>query len=662
VSLQAASETAAFVREPAWWQDTDATSAARKMVTLAENIYRDQESRRAMNLRHAKLYFNRDLSSIYEAGTASGMYDSGVYLTLNVTQSCVDTLLAKISRSRPRVQFLTEKGNYSLRRTAKQLTQFLDGVFHYGNLYNDDGRQAFRDATLFGSGVIHTYGDDEGNICNDRVLCDELMLDEGEAREGLKSLRNLFRGRYQHVDAVCDKWLPLIKNREERTAAELAIRTAKANYSDLEMGYRSVNSDMVRVFQGWHLPGSDGKGGRYVVAVNGAILWQQEWKRRKFPFSWLHWNPAGVGMWGRSLAEQLVPIQIKLNDLLEVIDEGQKLNCIPRLYVQNGMVNEDHLSNLVAGIVPVNGDPRAAVQEIVGSGASPEMYREVETWFKRAFEVTGISALSATAEKPQGISSAVALRELLDREDMRFSPVGQAWERFFVDIGEQCVETADELKEEEGRKIQVQVPGDKFLESIDWAKLDIKREQYVMKPQPTSTLPTTPAGKREYAIELYQSGGVTRAQFLEMLELPDTTASVSLLTAALEIVERDVELILDEGKYRSPEPLGDPQLTYDYALMAYLRARNEDVAEERLDAMRRYVSEAQENLPQPAPANTNAMAPAPVMSGVPAPAPVMAPAQMPAPGPEVLAAATAAPEAMPAAPAVAAPPMEAAVV
>jgi len=612
---------------------SDRQLIAQYMVSEAQGIHRGQDTRRSMNLRHARLYFNRDLSSIYEAGTATSIYDGGVYLTLNVTQSCADTLLAKMSRARPRVQFLTEKGNYSLRRSAKQLTQLLDGVFHQNDVYNGDAREAFRDSLLFGSGVVHTYVTDEGEACIDRVLPDELLIDETAALYGLKSLRDLYRHRYQHKDAVADKWLPLIKDKDERKHAEETIRGALGSRGPSEYGnYMRGRDCMIPVYQGWHLPNGKGEGGRYVVAVEGALLYSAPWKRQRFPFDWFHWNRAGVGIWGRSLAEQLVPIQLKLNDLLETIDAGQRLNCVPRIYVQDGLVNEELISNLIAGIIPVKGNPSTIVQEVTGKGASPEMYQEVETWYKRAYEITGVSALSATAEKPEGISSAVALRELLDREDMRFSPVGQQYERFFVDIGASVIDAIDEFQQDDKkRKFVVQVPGDKFVEKIDWASVNLKKTQYVMKPSPTSTLPTTPAGKREYAIELYQAGGITRAQFLEMLELPDTTASVSLLTAALECVERDIENILDHGVYRSPEPLGDPQLTYDFALMAYLRARNEDVQEDRLDAMRRYIDEARENLgqKQEQPAQAAAQPPqAPVMPGAPAP---MLPPQPPGP-------------------------------
>src|SRR5688572_28344593 len=100
-------------------EEADEQRAGEKALALARAMEHAQQERRSRNLDHAKLYANQDLRSIYDMGVATSLSSGGVYLSVNVVESCVNTLAAKTTRTRIRPVVQTEKGKRSLRRMAE---------------------------------------------------------------------------------------------------------------------------------------------------------------------------------------------------------------------------------------------------------------------------------------------------------------------------------------------------------------------------------------------------------------------------------------------------------------------------------------------------------------------------------------------------------------
>lgn len=587
----------------AWWRAGDYDACARAMIPVCEAIEEgaDYTARRRQNLRHLKLYANRDLTSIYESGVAVETYDAGVWLTMNIVQSCVDTVAAKLWKT-PRIQASVQDGDYSLKQRAKKLSRFADGVFFF-NKWTRESRMFGVDSTLFGSGVVlaapETPTDEDGEIVIERVLCDELLFDETEAVRGLKSLRSIYRKRWIHRELLIDRWC---SDKRGKAIEETRQAILLASGADPRGFYALEGGDMVPVYEGWHLPSRKGaKDGRHIIAIKSAgggfKLFGGDWTRTRFSLSFLPWNPLPCGLLGRSLAEELVPIQIKINDTIEVIDAGQNLMCVPKVFVRGDTMNMDTWTNAFAELIKVNspGPLSDSIMVTTPPGVSAEMYREREYWWRHGFETTGLSALSATGEKPEGVGSAVALRELLDREDMRFVPKGKQWEESNVDVFESVIDAADELYQA-NKRVKVQVPRESLIEQIDWTDVNMERDKYVLRADAVSSLPSTPQGRKQYAVELWQLGAVSREQFLSMLELPDTTSTMNLILASLDLCERAMEIMVEQGRYEPPEEYSDLVLSRTVAMQTYMRERLEGAPESVLYNIARYVDECTELL------------------------------------------------------------------
>jgi hypothetical protein len=597
------SMTAAPTNGLLWWKSA---TPGRDAVAIARAIEdsTDHQARRRQSLRHMKLYANRDLQSLYDCGVAVQTFDAGVYLTMNVVQSCADTVAAKLWKA-PRIQASVQDGDWSLKQRAKKLTSFADGLW-YANKWAGESRQTGVEATLFGSGVVQVYGedkgDDEGEVIIERVLPDELIYDETEAVGGLKTLRTITRKRWVHRQVLLEKWLdkgePSKKNRELRRLA--ILQAPGANPREY---YTASAAEMIPVYESWHLPsGHDTDDGMHIIAVPGqdenATLFKGPWKRRRFPLSFLPWTRLPTGLIGRSLAEELVPIQIRINELLETIDSGQRLLCVPKVFYAKNSINVDTWTNAFAEMIEVNGDPNTTVRFTTPSGVSKEIYDERGFWWKHAFEVTGVSMLSATAQKPEGVASAVALRELLDREDMRLTPKGRQWEEFHCDVFENCVDAADELAERE-RTVKVQVPGKSVFKQVQWRGkkgVDMERDKYILRADAVNALPSTPQGRKQYAVEIWQLGAIDRAQFLAMLELPDTGSTMRLILSSLELTEKAMEIMTEGDKYEPPEEYADLRLAQTIAMQTYLRERQDDAPDRVLLRLQRFIDECTEML------------------------------------------------------------------
>lgn len=594
-----------------WWEETDERRAGQYMVSVADRLYQAAQSRRDRNLRHAKLFANQDLSSIYDCGV--GNYEgAGVYLSVNVTESCICTLGAKMTRNRVRPVLQTEKGSRTLQKQAEAGTDFMDGIAQVNELHEGEGQQMFFDGALFGNGWAYTEAsldDEDRPITVERVLPDEMLYDETEAMYGMRDLTTIYRRKFIHRQRlyrmVDGSGKPYGDDPEKREA----IRRAPA-VQNVGSYWSDQGGQMVPVTFGWRLPSKKGAtDGRMLVAIggetlndglmtstgvgDGTTLFGKVWKRKRFPFDTFVYQRRPVGLGGRSLAEQLVPIQLKINQQLETIDEGERLNGLLRIFYQDGAIDPDQFDNEVARFIRLSpGHTVAEVKEVLGQGAHPQSYDQLERWIKRAYEITGVSMLSATSEKPEGISSAVALRELLDREDMRFSDLGHRWERFSRDIGTTVLDTAEEAVAE-GGKIIVTVPGDRSAKQIDFKALGLERKKMIVDVAAASSLPTTPAAKKQYANEMLDRQAISMARYLEIIdESGDVGGVTSLVTAVQESIDLDIDGILDEDKWRSPEKMRDPALARDTALARYAQVVHQDVPEKNLEMLRRYIIRA----------------------------------------------------------------------
>ncbi len=572
--------TSLYLQEKFWW-DSDVNNPEDLIEGLLDNLKRRIETRADHDVLHLSLfenYFNNALNPM--AYRASSVYDDE-RVTFNVIASCCNTVTAKIAKTRPRPIFLTSGGDFSLKRKAKLLTKFVDGMFYQTDLYNVMQR-VFLDSCVFGTGVLKVYIEDD-EVKTERVFPSELIVDEYEARYG--EPRQMFQRKIMPREVV----MGLYPNHIDEIS--------RANPCDPEDRHYNTG-DMIEVIEAWHIPSSKGSGdGRHVICIDGATLFDEKYEKSYFPFVTLRWSRRMLGYYGQGLAEQLRGIQAEINQLLLNIQEQMNL-ATPKVFLERGsQVAKEQINNQTWGIIEYEGQPpRFFVPQTVAG----EVFSHLDRLYNRAYEISGISQLSATSRKPAGLESGVALREYSDIETERFVIVGQAYEAAFLEIARQMIDLAKDASEE-GKTYEVISYGDKEIEKIKWSDINLREDQYRMKVYPASLLPTTPAARLQTVIEMSQAGLIDKAETRSLLDFPDIEQYNKLATAPLDEAEMLVEEILEKGKYYPPEPFSNLQLHLQFFQRAYIEAKINGAPEDRLDLMRRYMQECFKLLQPPAP-------------------------------------------------------------
>ena len=564
-----------------WWElegNDVADSIANILVTLKDNQNKLEAQRHAS----AKLYGNIPLYGTLGITSGKGTATMPVVrdrLTYNVVQSCVDTVTAKIAKNKPKPLFLTNGGNYKLQRKAKKLNQFVDGIFFDNQVHRVLSPLIFRDSAVLGDGIVHAY-DWFGQVKFERVLASEILVDEIEAIYGYP--RQLHRCK--NIDR--DQLIQMFPKHEAK------IKVAQA--SMVENNTIPHVSDQITVCESWHLRSSpDATDGRRVMVMTGCKLTDdkdEEWDEDYFPFAKLPWCPRLYGFWAQGGVEQIQNIQLEINKLLWVIQRSMHLMGSFKIAVKTGSkVVPAHLNNDIAAIWNYTGDvpPQYMIPPIV----QPEIYAHLATLKAAAYEQFGISQLSASSKKPDGLDSGKALREFNDIESERFMITGQNYESYHLDLSKLGVCTARRIAKYNNGSVKSRVPGSKFLETIDWKEIDLQEDQYVMQTFPISSLPSDPAGRLATIQEYAQAGYLDPRTARKLADFPDLQQVETLANAVEERILDYLDAIVDEGKYTPPDPFMDLALAKQLALQYYNQFVTQELEEDKLEMLIQFMNQ-----------------------------------------------------------------------
>lgn len=560
-----------------WWL-LDDKEIFQHLVPLYDRIDMRQRYRRVKNIRHARLYENMEIIGLQAGlyGRLANEINTKNRVTLNVTKSCIDTATSKIAKMKPRPMFLTIDGDWDKQERAKKLTKYFDGLFQGPTMKVYEKKQlSFRDGAIFGTGPLKLFVNQSKQIEAERCIIDELLVDDAEAIYG--SPRTLYQMK------MVDREL-LAKQFPE---SEHEIRSVKGGYKN-EVNDESSN-DLVRVIEAWRLPSHKGaQDGRHVIVIDNCTLYARKYKMQRFPFVFDRWNSHVTGFYGYGLAEELIGIQLEINKLLRTIQLAQHIMCVPRVWIEhNSKVVTANINNEVAGVGKYVGQPPVAT---TWPAMSPEVYQHVENLYKKAYEITGISMLSAQSSKPAGLNSGAAIRTFQDVESDRFQIVSQQYEQSFLDITSLCIDLL-----QDGGKNKVKAVEGQGVENLEWDDIKLDEEEYDLRVFPTSILPTQPAGKLQTVQELVQAGFIPKDQAMNILDFPDLEAAMSLNTASYDVIKMMIsEMLKEDGEYNPPEPYMDLMTAKKMTQLAYLRARSKKAPEQSLEMLRRFMSQCQD--------------------------------------------------------------------
>lgn len=531
-----------------WWLPNDPDKAAAQLLASAAYLKESQNYRYRQAAIYARLYGNVSLYSF--AGSNSMKFDnvSGVPAerpTFNLIQSVTDTLVSRITQSRPQPVFLTDNGDYKKRTLAKKLNNFILGEFYHTKAYELAGI-ALRDACVEGTGIVHVYETSDNRVGLERVLLTELLVDPNEAMYG--DPRQLYRVKLVDRDVLIANF-PKFKTK---------LETAAKGYPDNSADSSKTVSDLVMVVEGWHLrSGKNATDGRHTLACSAGYLVDEEYTKDRFPFTFIHYSPRLLGFWAQGVAEQLMGTQIELNSILFTISRAIKLVGVPRVFQNAGSkINTAAHNNEIGVIVKYTGEKPS--YEVAPCNA-PELYAERDKLISYGYQQCGVSALQASSQKPQGLDSGEAIRSYDDISTDRFAALHRRYDNMFIDLAYQIIDLAKDIAEREGKYSTV-YPNKNSTQEIDLPAAAMVEDTFVIQCFTQSSLPKDPAGRLAKITEMLQSGMINMSEGRRLLDYPDLEQVETLANAAEERIFKILDGIVENGKYVPPDTFIDLEL------------------------------------------------------------------------------------------------------
>lgn len=468
-------------------------------------------------LRNARIYTWSPLLSLREINSSQtvGYYNLNTYagedntssIQENVTASCIDTLVSKIASQKVRPFFNTVNGSFKDIKIAKQAQQFFDVLFEEQNV-NKTVSLAFKDSCIFDTGVV--YIDEETNYSITKAQPWLVYTDPAEVNYGRitrvvyerpkfpTALLNIDAGSYQYV--------------------------TRFDYYDTVRHQHTI----------------------YIPELNKII--NHEYKATKVPFIFLHYNNPIVGNSSTSVVDVLYGIQMEIDQLMKKIKDASILNPALTFFVPDGsQIKAKELDNRIGNIITYKPTPNMTSSPVTTSTPAfidPSYMQLLQQLKQDAYELIGISQLSATSQKPSGLDSGTALQTMEDIESDRFETQLNQIIRCYVEITKLYMDMVPEDADI--------LPTDRVREELTWADIKAATKQMNIQYSGANALSKDPEVKLRQLTMLQQSGIVPRSRIATLMEVPDLEAGYSISNNALNATLAVIDDCIFKDKYDIP--------------------------------------------------------------------------------------------------------------
>jgi len=498
-----------------------------------------------------QLYSNRFLAS-FDWGT--GYYTQTSLepvssTTDNVVVEVVDAMLAEVGKARPKAKPICHGASFDDRRNAKKLDKFLWGEFVRNDIY-EEGKKALLNAEVCGFGCIKVCADDtdEGTkIRLENIFPDEILINQQEVL-ATGEVRTVYRRRVLPIEVVAQMF------DIDEAELEPLSSTEYIGYREIGKGY-TVLGEAYRTH------------GKHVIAVKDRILMEEDWDHCWLPFVFLHYARPMHGFYTQSLVELVLPDQIRLNEINEVIEEAQRLFCAGRLLVPHGSkIATSSLDNSAGRIITYTG---AAPEAVTWPAVSGELYAERDRLKAGAFAKAGLNqAASSGALPPQArLDSSPAVRELNSVQDSRLADLVQRYEKFYMDLAKTMIKVL-KLEGKDATTVWFPTSNHLITEKIEWKSIDLDDNSYTITLEPASSFSMTPSAIRDDLESKLSRGEISPEQYHDQLRQYDPDALISILSATKVAIDSH-QAKLENGEFVLPDRSMDLVLGLEQMLSFY---------------------------------------------------------------------------------------------
>lgn len=453
-------------------------------------------------------YFQND-SSIEDDTTATPQ--------MNVIKSCIDTLVSKVAQSKVRPYFNCINGTFKDIQIVKQAQQFFDQYFDYQNV-NKIISEAFRDACIFDTGWVFV------NPFTKKI--EKALPFQVYARPSEMSYGKLTRIYYEQKD------YPTVLLDE-----------------DLRKKVYKKNEDTEYVTYGLYFDTVKHVVVQYVDVLGTDDLIIKDYESDVVPFIPLFYVSPIFGNSSQSIVDMLNSIQLSIDNIMAKINDASQLNNAMTFFVPEGSdIKVQQLNNRIGNVVRYRATADMGTNPITTATPnfiSDQYLQTLEQLKQNAYEMVGISQLSAQSKKPSGLNSGIALSTMEDVESERFETQLNQIIRCYVDVAKTCIQIFD--------KNEDILPPSQMRVSIKWKDIVEESDKMVIQFSGADALSKDPSVKLQQLQMLAQAGILPQSRIAQYMEIPDINSGYSLSNNAINAVLSVIDDCIQRDNFDVPD-------------------------------------------------------------------------------------------------------------
>lgn len=444
-----------------------------------------------------------EVVGFYQRGTFSTSDDTTSAIQENVIASCIETLCSKIASQKVRPFFNTVNGTFKEMQVAKQAQIFFDMLYEENNV-NEIITDAFRNACVFDKGIVKISDDGITNRLPWNVFFDP---------------REVTYNQITHVAEKLPKTPGRILELKYGIKADRNLDYTVYEYYDVMEHIKAV----------------------YVQELNKVVT--HEYKPNIIPYLEIHYTNPIKGDTSQSVVDQLYGIQTQIDELLAVMKDSIAVNPGMTLLVpRSSNIKTNMLSNRTGQIIqydPIPGQTTSPVTYATNDIISPQFVQLLDKLKNDAYEIVGISQLSATSQKPAGLNSGIALNTMEDIESSRFETQLNSVVRLYVDVAKACLDIFPPENDI--------LPDDLNRANIKWKDIVEARNNMKIQFSAAESLSKDPSEKLKQLVALSQAGVIPQSHIATLMELPDLQSGYNIANNAFNSVYTFIDNVLVSG-------------------------------------------------------------------------------------------------------------------
>ena len=496
--------------------------AINELVSLGEK-YRGKYNR---NLRLYEYTRNVNIDDIKDGSTVGYYYrgyeETSSDVQQNIIKSCIDTLVSKIASQKVRPFFNTVHGSFRDFQICKQAQQYFDLLYDMQNV-GQTVDMAFRDCCIFSKGVVY---------------CDEV---EKKIKRAMPF--NVYTRPSEETYGKLTRVYYKQKGYPKTLLEEKLKKRIKVDLEYIDLG---VYYDIENHVKAYYIP----------QGTEEENLIVEEYKRDSLPFVIIHYSSPVLGLDSTSIVDLLYGIQIEIDTILQKITEASRLNPAMTFFVPEGsQIKVSQLNNRVGNVVSYRPTPNmtgSPVTTATPAFIDDQYIQLLDNLKTTAYELTGISKLSAQSAKPVGIDSGLGLRTITNIESERFQTQFNQVIRMYVEIARTCISVFDPNDDI--------LPKDQKRVNIKWKDIVDEYEKMSIQYSGADALSKDPATKLQQLQVLAQAGVISHTRIAQLMKIPDLESGYSMANNSINAVMTVIDDCIMKGVYDVPDYIPVPLL------------------------------------------------------------------------------------------------------